>query len=116
MPVLTIRSTAPIDDDAIASLLTAGSASLATTMGQPEAYVMTLFERADAMTMAGTTEPSCLIDVRSVVELSAEQTKTITGELCALMNDRLGVGPERVFVNFTDFRRPMWGFNGSTLG
>jgi phenylpyruvate tautomerase PptA (4-oxalocrotonate tautomerase family) len=116
MPVLTIRSTAPIDDDAMASLLADGSATLAAAMGQPEAYVMTLFKRADGMTMAGTIDPSCLIDVRSVVELSADQTQAITSELCALMDHRLGVAPERVFVNFTDFRRAMWGFNGSTLG
>lgn len=115
MPVLTIRSTAAIGEDAVASLLAAGSASLATTMGQPEAYVMTLFERADGMTMAATSDPSCLIEVRSVVELTADQTRAITGELCTLVEERLGIGPLRVFVNFTDFRRAMWGFNGSTL-
>lgn len=115
MPVLTIRSTASIDDDAVAPLLAAGSASLAGAMGQPEAYVMTLFERAAGMTMAGTTAASCLIEVRSVVELTSDQTRAITGELCALVADRLKVNPERVFVNFTDFRRAMWGFNGNTL-
>jgi phenylpyruvate tautomerase PptA (4-oxalocrotonate tautomerase family) len=115
MPVLTIRSNAAIDDDAMTSLLNAGSASLAATMGQPEAYVMTLFERADAMTMAATSEPCCLVDVRSVVELTADQTKAITAEVCSLLSAHLDVRPERVFVNFTDFRRAMWGFNGSTL-
>lgn len=115
MPVLTVHTTAPIDDNAISGLLTACSTTLAEAMGQPEAYVMTLFERADAMTMAGTSAPSCLVAVRSVVELTAEQTTAITARLCALMGDHLGVETNRIFVNFTDFRRAMWGFNGSTL-
>lgn len=115
MPVLTVHTTASIDDGAVFTLLTACSTTLAEAMGQPEAYVMTLFERADAMTMSGTSDPSCLVDVRSVVELTADQTTAITGRLCALVSDHLSVEPNRVFVNFTDFRRAMWGFNGATL-
>jgi len=115
VPVLTVHTTATIDDGAIPTLLTACSTTLAEAMAQPEGYVMTLFERADAMTMAGTSDPSCLVDVRSVVELTGDQTQAITARLCSLVRDHLGVEPNRVFVNFTDFRRAMWGFNGSTL-
>ncbi len=115
MPLITIRSAAAVSDEAVDPLLSACSAALAETLAQPEAYVMTLFERSAGMTMAGTSEPCGLVEVRSVVELVGDQTQAVTGVVCALLGQHLGVPPERIFVNFTDFRRAMWGFNGATL-
>jgi hypothetical protein len=32
-----------------------------------------------------------------------------------MLTEHLVVPPNRIFLNFTDFPRTMWGFNGSTL-
>ncbi len=115
MPLVTIRSAARIDDAAVGALLSACSARLAELLAQPEAYVMTLFDRPTGMTMAGTANPCCLVEVRSVVSFSPDQTRAIAQAFCAMLAERLGVPSERIFLNFTDFPRTMWGFNGSTL-
>ena len=115
MPLMTIRSAAKIDDTAVSSMLSACSAKLAELLSQPEAYVMTLFERPVAMTMAGAGNPCCLVEVRSVVELSSDQTRAMAQAFCPLLAEHLGVPANRIFLNFTDFRKAMWGFNGSTL-
>jgi len=115
MPLMTIRSAAEIDDTAVSSMLSACSAKLAEVLGQPEAYVMTLFDRPAGMTMAGAADPCCLVEIRSVVELSSDQTQAMAHAFCPMLAQHLGVPPSRVFLNFTDFRKAMWGFNGSTL-
>jgi phenylpyruvate tautomerase len=115
MPLMTIRSAAKIDDSAVSSMLSACSKKLAELLAQPEAYVMTLFERAARMTMAGTPDPCCLVEIRSVVPFSSDQTKAMAQAFCALLEEHLRVPPNRIFLNFTDFERTMWGFNSSTL-
>jgi phenylpyruvate tautomerase PptA (4-oxalocrotonate tautomerase family) len=115
MPLMTIRSAAKIDDTAVSSMLSACSAKLAELLAQPEAYVMTLFDRPASMTMAGTANPCCLVEIRSVVKLSSDQTQAMAQAFCPMLAEHLGVPPNRIFLNFTDFPRTMWGFNGSTL-
>lgn len=115
MPLLTIRSAARIDDAAVGTMLSACSAKLAELLAQPEAYVMTLFERPASMTMAGTANPCCLVEVRSVVAFSPDQTRAVAQAFCPMLTEHLGVPANRIFLNFTDFPRTMWGFNGSTL-
>lgn len=115
MPLMTIRSAAKIDDDAVSPMLSACSAKLAELLTQPEAYVMTLFERATGMTMAGTANPCCLVEIRSVVPFTSDQTRAMARTFCPMLAEYLGVPPNRIFLNFTDFAKNMWGFNGSTL-
>jgi phenylpyruvate tautomerase len=115
MPLMTIRSTAEIGDVAVSEMLSACSAKLAGLLAQPEAYVMTLFDRVAGMTMAGTADPCCLVEVRSVVPFSRDQAQTVTQTICSLLAEHLDVPPKRIFLNFTDFPKAMWGFNGSIL-
>jgi phenylpyruvate tautomerase PptA (4-oxalocrotonate tautomerase family) len=116
MPLITIQSNASVDDAAVAPMLSVFSARLAELLGQPEAYVMTLYDRPAGMTMAATADPCCLVEVRSIVEFSSEQTRDVARAVCAMLEERLGVAPNRVFLNFTNFDPAMWGFNGATLG
>ncbi len=115
MPLMTIRSAAKVDEAAVSAMLSACSVKLAELLAQPEAYVMTLFDRPASMTMAGTADPCCLVEIRSVVELTGDQTRAMAQAFCPVLAEHLGVAPNRIFLNFTDFRRAMWGFNGATL-
>lgn len=115
MPLMNIRSAAKLDDTAVNAMLSTCSAKLAELLAQPEAYVMTLFDRPASMTMAGTANPCCLVEIRSVVELTSDQTRAMVQAFCPMLAEHLGIPPNRIFLNFTDFRRTMWGFNGSTL-
>jgi phenylpyruvate tautomerase len=116
MPLITIQSNASIDEAEVGPMLSVFSARLAELLGQPEAYVMTLLERPTGMTMAATAEPCALVEVRSIVAFTREQTQDVAGAVCAMLEERLGVAPNRVFLNFTNFEKAMWGFDGAMLG
>lgn len=116
MPLLTLRTNAPVDDAVVAPLLKDCSAHVARLLGKPESYVMTLFDRVVGMTMGGTPGPACLVEVRSIGKLTPVQTRAVTEVLCPLLSERLGVEGARIFLNFTDFPGAMWGHDGSTFG
>jgi hypothetical protein len=116
MPLLTLRTNASVDDDAIAPLLKDCSGRLANMLGKPEGYVMTLFERASGMTMAGELGPACFVEVRSVGKITSVQARAISEAFCGLLSDRLGVGSERIYLNFTEFSGAHWGHDGGTFG
>jgi hypothetical protein len=116
MPLMTIRTSADLGQADVPALLHACSEKLASLAGKPESYVMTLLDRVTAMTMSGTDEPACLVEIRSVGKLSGDQTKAMSQAFCVLLEERLGVSQRRIFLNFTDFSGGMWGFNGSTFG
>lgn len=116
MPLMTICTTASVEPGTWPALLKECSAKVASLCGKPEAYVMTLAQPALAMTMAGTDEPSCFVEIRSVGRWSGQQTRTTSQALCELLSKRLGVARERIYLNFTDVEGSHWGFDGSTFG
>ncbi|NET34817.1 MAG: hypothetical protein F6K19_22795 [Cyanothece sp. SIO1E1] len=67
MPLIKVQSsTAAPNQPQVEQLLKDLSASLAQHLGKPESYIMTAFEPDVAMTFAGTTDPTCFIEIKSV--------------------------------------------------
>jgi phenylpyruvate tautomerase len=117
MPLIKIQTsvTAP-DSSAVETLLTTLSAKLAKHLGKPESYVMTVFEPAVKMTFAGTFDPVCYIEVKSVGTISSAQTKAMSQDFCQEIQDKLGVPPNRTYLEFAEAKGAMWGWNKSTFG
>ena len=116
MPLIAIRTTVDLTESDRVSLLLECSKTIARQTGKPEAYVMTLLERVPAMTMAGSADPACFVEVRGVGSFSGKQTASISQAVCKLLVDRLGVPSSRIYLNFTGFDGAMWGFDGGTFG
>ena len=116
MPLLTVRTNALVDDIQVEPMLKACSAKLAVLLGKPESYVMTLFGRVAGMTMGGSAEPACLVEVRSVGKISSVQAREVSASLTGFLAAELGVPSGRIFLNFTEVPGAMWGYDGGTFG
>jgi phenylpyruvate tautomerase len=116
MPLIKVQTSAAPGRTQVESLLKELSSSLATHLGKPEAYVMTAFEPNVAMTFAGTTEPVCYVEIKSVGSMTGAQTKTMSQDFCQKINQALGVPTNRTYIEFADAKGAMWGWNGSTFG
>ncbi len=116
MPLIKVHTSvaAPSRPD-LDGLLKELSASLAKHTGKPEAYVMTAFEPDLAMTFAGTTEPACFIEIKSVGTMNPTQTRTMSQDFCDKIQRALGVAPNRTYIEFADAKGSMWGWNGATF-
>ena len=116
MPLIKVQTSLPAPEKAqIEAMLKDLSSSLASHLGKPESYVMTAFEGDVPMTFAGTTEPVCYVEIKSVGTMGAK-TKPMSEDFCSKIEDTLGVPKSRTYIEFADAAGAMWGWNGRTFG
>jgi phenylpyruvate tautomerase PptA (4-oxalocrotonate tautomerase family) len=117
MPLIKVQTSVDAPDRAtVEAMLKDLSASLSKHLGKPESYVMTAFEPGMAMTFAGTTDPVCYIEIKSVGTMGGQRTKAMSDDFCSKVEAALGVPRQRTYIEFADAAGAMWGWNGTTFG
>ncbi len=116
MPLIQVKtSVSQPESTVIESLLTTLSAKLAQHLGKPESYVMTSFDSDIKMTFAGSFDPVCYLEIKSVGSMSPAQTKEMSEDFCQIIEDKLDVPKNRTYIEFADAKGSMWGWNGRTF-
>lgn len=115
MPLIHIQTSAPAPAEA-APLLRELSRELATRLGKPERYVMTLLQSDVPMTFAGEAEPAAYVEVKSIGALGGDQPRRLSAALCELLERHLQVKADRIYISFEDVPAQLWGWNGGTFG
>lgn len=114
MPLLSIDTNATPDDDTVASLVRKASGTVAELLGKPERYVMVRLEHNPHMLFGGEDTPLAYLELKSI-GLPGDRTAELSQALCDLVSSALGVPSERIYIEFADAERHMWGWNGSTF-
>lgn len=117
MPLIRVQTSISAPDKTdIDALLQSLSSTLAQQLGKPESYVMTAFQPDMAMTFAGTSDPACLIEIKSVGTMGGSKTKSMSQTFCQMVEKTLGIPQNRTYIDFVDSPGAMWGWNGATFG
>ena len=117
MPLVRLScSSAPKDQAAADALLLELSRSVAGLLGKPESYVMTCLVPPTRMTFGGSTEPACYVELKSIGQMSPEVTSKLSAALCQSIEKHLEVPSARTYIEFSDAKGYLWGYNGSTFG
>lgn len=116
MPLLKIVTSAQPSDAVAQRLLADGSKLIAERLGKPESYVMTILESSARMTFAGSSEPACYVELKSVGRFTPEVTRSLSAELCEFLESVLAVPQARIYIEFGDAPGHLWGHAGSTFG
>ncbi|MGB3508365.1 MAG: phenylpyruvate tautomerase MIF-related protein [Microcoleaceae cyanobacterium] len=118
MPLIKVQTSATKPEkDQIDSLLKTLSTSISKHFGKPESYVMTAFESDVPMTFGGSSDESvCYIEIKSIGTMKPEQTKAMSQDFCEKINQALGIPKSRIYIEFSDAKGSMWGWNSSTFG
>jgi phenylpyruvate tautomerase PptA (4-oxalocrotonate tautomerase family) len=114
MPLLKLETTVALPEDKRKALLASLSKAVAGTIGKPEQYVLVTVSHT-AMLMSGKAGDAAFVDIRSIGGLTEDVNRKLSQQLCKLLNDSLGLPPDRVYLNFTDVEASHWGWNGSTF-
>lgn len=114
MPYLKIQTNQELDASEGKNLIEKASGLVAEKLGKPERYVMVTLDPPVPMMFAGSNEPTVFMELKSI-GLSESQTPELSGALCDLAHDTLGVSLDRIYIEFSDAPRKMWGWNGATF-
>lgn len=117
MPLIKVQTSIENPDSIqVSTLLKQLSAALAKHTRKPESYVMTALESGVSMTFGGTTDPTCYIEVKSVGSMTPDQTKSMSQDFCQQIEQSLKVPVDRIYIEFTDAKGYLWGWNSGTFG
>ncbi|NNF97621.1 MAG: hypothetical protein HKM94_11910 [Halobacteria archaeon] len=113
MPYLKIQTNQTVTPDQAQTLISKASKLVANELGKPESYVMVALPPPVPMLFAGTNEPTAYLELKSI-GLPASRTADLSKALCDLMTD-LNISQNRVYIEFADAPRAMWGWDGKTF-
>tara|TARA_Y100001968_G_C19411358_1_gene746479 strand:+ start:1577 stop:1918 length:342 start_codon:yes stop_codon:yes gene_type:complete len=113
MPLIQINTSSKGVLENENSLQKAISKLVADLTGKPEDYVMTMIQKDIMMTFAGSDEPCCFINVKSIGSL---EPSSMSKSLCELIASKTNINTNRIYIEFIDVKASHWGFNGSTFG
>lgn len=114
MPYLAIQTNQDLSPEKHQQLLTLASKTVAEILGKPESYVMVAVPPAIPMLFAGSDAPLAYLELKSI-GLPEEQTTRLSHALCDMINAQLNIPAERVYIEFANAQRSMWGWNGGTF-
>jgi phenylpyruvate tautomerase PptA (4-oxalocrotonate tautomerase family) len=115
MPLLTLQTSVTLSNQQRYDLLAPLSKIVAECIGKPERYVMVSVSTV-ALLMDGYEAPAAYADLRSIGGLSPAVNRKLSERICALLKERLGIPPDRVYLGFTSVSAENWGWNGGTFG
>jgi phenylpyruvate tautomerase len=114
MPLLKIQTNVDIAPQRRVSLMQKASARVAELLGKPERYVMISLEPGGSLLFDGSDQPLAYLELKSI-GLPGDRTKGLSADLCQLISTELAIAPDRIYIEFHDAPRNMWGWNGSTF-
>ncbi len=114
MPYLRIQTNCKVEQDQHPDVLARVSRAVAENLDKSERYVMVALEDAVPMRFADSDAPSAYLELKSI-GLPGGETRQLSKALCDLIHTELGIAKERVYIEFTDAQRTMWGWNSTTF-
>lgn len=115
MPLITLKTSVTLSDNQRTDLLAALSRVVAEGIGKSEQYVMVTIDTASLM-MSGKPGDAAFVDVRSIGGLDRNVNGKLSQKICALLDETLGIAPNRVYINFANMDAANWGWNRNTFG
>ncbi|MGB5225297.1 MAG: phenylpyruvate tautomerase MIF-related protein [Arenicellales bacterium] len=114
MPLLTISTNISLDNEAAQALCLKASSHVASLLGKPESYVMVSLQASMIMSFAGDAAPCASVQLKSL-GLPGQQTTEFSVSLCDFLHQQAGIPTERIYIEFSDPERHMWGWDRRTF-
>jgi phenylpyruvate tautomerase PptA (4-oxalocrotonate tautomerase family) len=114
MPLIRIESNQCLGPEAEKTLAKDLSTLAAGLLDKPESYVMIHLHLGQTMAFAGSDAALANVEVKSI-GLQTAQAANLSKVLCEFLEERLGVDPARVYIQFSAVPGALWGWNGATF-
>ena len=116
MPFLKIQVSSPsISETSSSALQSEGALIISQETGKSLDFVMILVESGAKLSFGGRAAPAAYIEVKSVGKLTSDVAAKLSGRLCALVESELSIPKDRVYIEFQESARHLWGWDGKTF-
>lgn len=114
MPFINSKISCKLDADKQERIKTALGQIITTVPGKSENFLMVGFEDEYELYFGGNKlDKGAFVEVRIFGSTSDDILEKLTGQICALYEQELGIAPNNVYVTY-DFVNH-WGWNGSNF-
>ena len=114
MPLLKIQTNVNVTSEQQKTTVKALSETVAVMLGKPERYVMVSLEHNSNMLFAGTDQGLAYLELKSI-GLAEDKTTEYSSTLCKTISQHLEVATDRIYVEFANAQRHLWGWNEATF-
>ena len=111
MPLLNISINKKIKNEL--SLLEKSSNFISSLLKKPEDFVMIKLTDSFEMYFAGTNNPCCFVEIKSIGSLDP---MNMSKPICEFFSKELDISAERIYVYYQNVDSNMWAWNGKTFG
>ena len=112
MPLLEIVTNTVVDNEH--TIAVEASKLTAEILAKPEAYVMVRIQTEHTLLFAGSSEPAALVKLKSL-GLPENDTAELSSSICDFISSKLKIDSARVYIEFTNPERHMWGWDKHTF-
>ena len=88
---------------------------ISKSIGKSEDFVLTLLQSNVKMQFGKKDGASAYCEVKNVGTLSPDITNQITNSLTETLSLNLKISPDRIYIEFQESARHLWGWNGKTF-
>ena len=114
MPYFSIETNQTVDPASNRDLMKKTSTFIAELLGKPEPFVMIAIKPGTPLIFAGSAEPAAFVRLKSI-GLPKERNTDFSEKICGFIQQELNVPPNRVFIDFKDLERDMFGWDAKTF-
>ena len=115
MPTFILHTSSTINDHQNETIRKYAVDILSQELGKSKEFIITLIHDSVALKF-GQSEALCAyLEVKSVGTLSSEQTTAMSDRICNALQRILSIPPDRIYIEFQESSRHLWGWNGKTF-
>ncbi|MGF1678317.1 MAG: phenylpyruvate tautomerase MIF-related protein [Candidatus Methylacidiphilales bacterium] len=114
MPLILFKTNKFLSDGGSDAAALEISKIVADLLKKDEKYVQVIAQGDCAMSFAGTTDPTALVELYSI-GLDQRAASVCSEKISAFIQRRFDIPVERIFLIMSDHPKSMWGWNGRTF-
>lgn len=113
MPYICVTTSAELEPITKTRLEKELGSIISVIPGKSERWLMTAVNDSVSMTLGGSDSPCAMVSVAIYGSAKREDCDKLTANITALVAERCGISPSRIYVSYTEHE--VFGWNGSNF-
>ncbi|WP_291329914.1 phenylpyruvate tautomerase MIF-related protein [Desulfovibrio sp. UCD-KL4C] len=114
MPFIRVETNMKVEASEADAFVLKLSKFLSVALGKPEIYVTVMLHQNVSMSLSGSNDPAVFASLGSI-SLQPEKCMELSKSVCEFLTAEFSISGSRVFIEFRDLERSMFGWNGRTF-